>query len=124
MNLKLASLATPLLLACVHLSEAQQPAQIPRIGVLTLGSGSAGPNVQAFRDKLRELGYVEGQNIVFEFREADGNADRLPELAEDLVRRQVSIIVMTSTASVLAASKSTSKIPIIAGSSGDLVGTV
>ena len=76
-------------------ASAQQPAKIPRIGYLTADSRSAGADVraEAFRQGLRELGYVEGKNIVIEWRSAEGKRDRLPALAAELVRLKVDIIV-------------------------------
>jgi putative ABC transport system substrate-binding protein len=72
---------------------------------------------------LRDLGYIEGKNLVIEFRWAEGNFERLPELAAELVRMDVAMIVTASTSAVLAAKQATSKIPIIVATSGDLVGT-
>jgi putative ABC transport system substrate-binding protein len=74
-----------LTLASVHLAEAQQPQKIPRIGYLTLSSSSPSPLQEAFRDGLRQLGYVEGQNLHIEYRYAAGKAERLKELAAELV---------------------------------------
>src|SRR5688500_8174833 len=75
-------------------AEAQQPAGIHRIGILIAVSGSVFPaRVEAFRQGLRELGYVEGKNIVIEDRYADGKSERLPDLAAELVRLKVNIIV-------------------------------
>jgi ABC-type uncharacterized transport system substrate-binding protein len=87
--------------------DAQQPASLPRIGFLAPGSLSD-PRfprfVQAFRQGLRELGYVEGQNIAIEFRWAEGKYDRLPGLAVELVRLKVNVIVAGGSPAVLAAS--------------------
>ena len=82
----LALLATPLA------ADAQQPAKVSRIGILRSGS-APDPLVEAFRQRLRELGYAEGQNIVIEYRWAEGRDTRLPDLAADLVRLQVDVIV-------------------------------
>ena len=112
------------LLIAQSVVEAQQQPKVPRIGFLTAGS-SASPTsrLQAFRERLRELGYIEGQNIAIEYRHAEGKSDILPELARDLVREGVSIIITTSTSALLAAKQATSKLPIVAATSGDLVGT-
>jgi putative ABC transport system substrate-binding protein len=70
---------------------AQQPARIPRIGILITASASSHlARVEAFRQRLRELGYVEGKNIVIEYRSAEGKLDRLPALAAELVRLKMS----------------------------------
>jgi putative ABC transport system substrate-binding protein len=105
-------------------AEAQQAGKVPRIGYLGTGSlSSQSPRLKAFREALRDLGYVEGQNIAIEYRFAEGKSDRLPDLAAELVRVEVTMIVTGSTAAVLAAKQATSKIPIIVATSGDLVGT-
>src|SRR5262245_63674707 len=80
-----------LVILVVPLATAQQPAKVPRIGYLVSRSGP-GPNDQGFQQGLRELGYVEGQNIVIERRWAGGNPNRLPDLAADLVRLKVDVI--------------------------------
>ena len=78
---------------CVSV-EAQQPTKIPRIGFLIAASpSSVSPRLKAFRQGLRELGYVEGKNIVIEWRYAEGKLDRLPALAAELVRLKIDIIV-------------------------------
>jgi ABC-type uncharacterized transport system substrate-binding protein len=94
-------------------ARAQQPA-MPVIGVLS----AEWPNLfsdrlRAFHDGLREIGYVEGRNLAIEYRWAEGRNDRLPALAAELVRRQVTVIVSTSTPSVLAARTATTTIPIV-----------
>ena len=82
------------LLALCHPAEAQQPTKVSRIGYLAGGSLSAiAPRIESFRYGLRELSYVEGKNIVIDDRYADGKPDRLPELAADLVRLKVHVIV-------------------------------
>ena len=103
-------------------AEAQQPTKIPRIGVLRPGLAAA-PNYEAFRQGLRELGYVEGQNVVLEFRDAEAKAERLPDLAAELVRLKVDVIVTSSTPAIQAAKQATGTIPIVMAFSGDPVGT-
>jgi putative ABC transport system substrate-binding protein len=96
--------------------EAQHPAvKVPRIGFLTTGSGSDSPYAfgRPFRQALRDLGYVEGKNINFEHRYAEGRAERLPELAEELIRLKVDIIVVGGNSGIRAAKKATSTIPIV-----------
>jgi putative tryptophan/tyrosine transport system substrate-binding protein len=94
---------------------AQQPAHMPRVGVLTKADNSATPIFDAFRTRLRELGYVEGRTIVLEFRFARGNLDALPNIARELVGLPVDIIVTDSTAGALAAVGVTRTIPIVMG---------
>jgi ABC-type uncharacterized transport system substrate-binding protein len=103
--------------------EAQQPTKIPRIGYLGFGSPSTIPTrIEAFRQGLRELGYVEGKNIFIEWRSAEGNADRLPSLAAELVRLKVDIIVTNGPYSTRAAKAATVTIPIVMAAVGDPVG--
>jgi putative tryptophan/tyrosine transport system substrate-binding protein len=116
-------LALGLTLATIAL-EAQQAANLPRIGWLATASLSdprIPPVIQAFRQGLRELGYVEGQNIVIEFRSAEGQYDRLPGLAAELIGLKVSIIVVGSSNAIQAAKQATDTIPIVMGSVSDPV---
>ena len=107
---------------CGAVAEAQQPARIPRIGILAAPSASfLSPRVEAFRQRLRELGYVEGKNIVIEYRYAEGKLERLPDLAAELVRLKVDVIVTTGPA-ILAAKKASATIPIVFAAAGDPVG--
>jgi putative ABC transport system substrate-binding protein len=102
---------------------AQQPARIFRIGILIQGSTSYYPTrVEAFRQRLRELGYVEGKNIVIEYRYAEGKLERLPDLAAELVRLKVDVIVATGSPGTLAAKTLTATIPIVFTGIGDPVG--
>jgi len=94
--------------------EAQQPGKVFRVGYLTVPSRETAQDVaNAFKGGLRDLGLVEGQNIVVEYRFADGNVDRLPDLAAELVRLQVDVIVAGATPAVIAAKNATRTIPIV-----------
>jgi putative ABC transport system substrate-binding protein len=108
------------LLALPFLARAQQPAKIPWIGYLA-GSGS-GPS-PAFVQGLRDLGYVEGKNIAFAFRTVEGKRERYSDLAAELVRLNVDIIIADGSAPTLALKKATSTIPIVMTQSADPVGT-
>ena len=93
---------------------AQPAGKVRRIGYLSSGSSTANPQfVEAFRQGLRELGWVEGQNIVIEYRYAEARFDRLPELAAELVRLDVELIVATPTPAAVAARNATRTIPIV-----------
>ena len=110
------------LLAVAVTVEAQQPTKVPRIGFLSPFSPSATAIwLQAFRLGLRDLGWVEGKNISVEYRYAEGRNDRLPDLAADLVRLKVDIIVTAVTPDALAAKKATRTIPIVMVAAGDPV---
>jgi len=103
-----------MLFALCSQAEAQQPKKLPRIGYLTVASRTGSAHLtQALLQGLHELGYVEGQNIVIEYRWADGNFERLPELAADLVRLKVDVIVTAVTQASLAAKNATGTIPIV-----------
>ena len=107
--------------------EAQQPVgKVPRIGFLANGSASDPPTalrLDAFRQGLRELGYADGKNINIEYRYAEGRFERLPELAEELVRLKVDIFVVTTDLTAQAARKLTRTIPIVMASSGNPIGS-
>jgi putative ABC transport system substrate-binding protein len=90
-----------------------QQSKVARIGALYIGIADAESFKKELREGLRELGYVEGQNIAFEFRSAEGQLDRLPELAADLVRLKVDVIVTLYVPPSLAAKQATSEIPIV-----------
>ena len=95
-------------------SDSRQLGEVPQVGFLMLGSPNPrSPFLEAFRQVLHELGYVEGQNVVFVYRYAEGNLDRLPELAAELVQRQVDVIVAPDTPAILAAKQATATIPIV-----------
>jgi putative ABC transport system substrate-binding protein len=100
-----------------------QQAKVWRIGVLeTISQGLNAANFDAFRRGLRELGYVEGQNLTIDYRSADGRAERFPDLAADLVRLRVDLIVTRGTPAGLAAKNATSTIPIVMAAMSDPVG--
>ncbi|MDP2602426.1 MAG: ABC transporter substrate-binding protein [Deltaproteobacteria bacterium] len=104
-------------------TQAQQPARSPRIGILLPPSASFNSaRVEAFRQRLRELGYVEGKNIFFEYRYAEGKLERLPDLAAELVRLKVDVIVTAGPAGP-AAKKATATIPIVFATFADPVGS-
>ena len=107
---------------CVSV-EAQQPGKFPRIGYLGPGYGQANARTDAFREGLRELGHVEGKNILIEYRYAEGKSDRLPDLATELVRLKVNVIVAPTTPAALAAKKATRTIPIVFTAAADPVGS-
>ena len=115
MNRKVLCLITVLVLAFVHLAEAQQPKKVFRIGYLSL-TDAAGEfdRSEAIRVALRDLGYIEGQNLAFEHRYAEGRRDRYPELASELVRLKVDIIVVAGGSTPIKAVKNATKtIPIV-----------
>jgi len=114
-------LLTAALLSAVPFVEAQQAKKVPRIGLLLQARHSA--ILEAFRQGLRELGYVEGRNISIEYRYVEGKVDRLPDLAAELVRLNVDIIVTQSALDAYAARNATSTIPIVMAASGDALGT-
>ena len=114
-GLTLGTLAAPLA------TEAQSPGRIPRVGILNSDT-MQDARVGEFRDGLRKLGYVEGQNLLITYRWADGQLDRLPALVDDLLASHVDVIVAIG-ASVWAAKRQTSTVPIVMAFSGDPVGT-
>ena len=121
---RLATAVVFLLLASPVTTKAQPAGKLYRIGLLGPHSPSILPlPIAAFRQGLRELGYVEGQNIVIEFRDAGGKVEQLPDVAAELVRLKVDVIVARGTQAIMAAKKATGTIPIIMSVSGDAVGT-
>lgn len=105
-------------------AQAQQPRKIPRIGFLGATSPSANAvRIAAFRQGLRDLGYVEGKNILIEYRWAEGKFDRMPELAAELVRLKVDLIVSAGPLDTRAAKEATSTIPIVMSWDHDPVGS-
>jgi len=101
-------------------AEAQQAGKIYRIGMLeTTSMALNAANLDAFRQGLRELGYVEGRNFMIEYRSADGRRERFPELATELVRLKVDVILTRGTPAVMAAKNATGTIPVVMAASGD-----
>jgi putative ABC transport system substrate-binding protein len=125
MKRKITVLALSTLLYALSASaQAQQLTKIPRIGYLGGNSPSSNPDrIEPFRQGLRELGYVEGKNIVIEWRHHEGKLDRLPALAAELVRLKVDIIITVGPPAARAAKEATSTIPIVMMQVGDPVGS-
>jgi putative ABC transport system substrate-binding protein len=112
-----------MLFALCHPAEAQQSVKVPRIGLLISARPSiASPRIQAFQRGLRDLGYVEGKNIILEYRYAEGNVESVSDLAADLVRRKVDIIVTDTSNATQAAKDATKLIPIVFTTANDPVG--
>jgi putative ABC transport system substrate-binding protein len=110
-------------LAAPLVSFAQQPTKTARIGFLHPASPQGGePRLQAFRDGLRELGYVEGKNLQLEVRWGEGKLERLPTLAAELVQAKVDVIVATTSPAIVAARQATRTVPIVMPLSSDPVG--
>jgi putative tryptophan/tyrosine transport system substrate-binding protein len=123
MKRKLVWLLMALLLASVRVAEAQQAGKVPRIGWLTAAPQSAmAARAEAFRQGLRELGYVEGKNIVIEWRSPEGKPDLMPILAAELVRFKVDVIVTGGEAVTRHVKKATQTIPIVMAQDSDPVG--
>jgi putative ABC transport system substrate-binding protein len=121
-NSQSAILVCALLLALCFFAEAQQSPKTPRIGVLSAGTPSSNATrVEALRQGLREAGYIEGKNITIEHRYAGETLDRLPSLANELVRLEVDLIVAAGNQAITAAKQSTATIPIVMATSGDAV---
>jgi putative tryptophan/tyrosine transport system substrate-binding protein len=121
MNKKiLVSILAVVIVAFVHLAEAQRPKKVFRIGFL---AGSSENNLRGLRQGLRELGYVEGKNITIDSRVAEGKFDRFPALAAELVLLKVDVIVTQGTPAATAAKNATSTIPIIMSGGTDPVAT-
>jgi putative ABC transport system substrate-binding protein len=114
--LTLASVAAP------SPARAQSPAAVPRIGLLgTESPARPAPRYEAFRQGLRDLGYVEGRNLAIEYRQAEGRLARLPDLVGDLVRLKVDVIVAPTTPMALAAKAATGAVPIVFVTAADPV---
>jgi putative tryptophan/tyrosine transport system substrate-binding protein len=102
-------------LADIHFVEAQQTAKLPRVGYVS-GTGDTsnqGPYIEALRQGLRDLGYIEGRNIAIEYRGAEGNLDRVPSLIAEFVKLKVDVIVAPIPGAIRAAKQATSTIPIV-----------
>jgi putative ABC transport system substrate-binding protein len=113
-----------LILGSIHLAEAQQPKKVPRIGFLETSTASGiAVYAAAFQQELRKLGWIDGQNITIEYRFGEQKLERLPELAAELVRLKVDVIVGATTTSALAAKSATTTIPIVMGNVSDPVTT-
>jgi putative tryptophan/tyrosine transport system substrate-binding protein len=125
---KIQNLKWLLVLACLLLVEGavvavQQPGKVPRIGFLSASSPSSiSTRVEVLRQGLRELGYVEGKNVAIEYRYAEGNADRVPSLAAELVRLNVDVFVTAGPIDTRAAKAATKTIPIVMAQDNDPVG--
>ncbi len=120
----IANLAAVVLVSLLaHSAEAQQTARIPRVGFIS-GSGSPEnpwPSFEAFRQGMRDLGYVEGQNLLIEHRYGEGRLDRMPGLVNELVQQKVDVLIGTNNVVIRAAKKATKTIPIVMVSSIDPV---
>jgi putative ABC transport system substrate-binding protein len=104
-----------LALTSVHLVEAQQPKKVPRIGYVSAsgGPGTPDPRFEAFRQGLRDLGYIEGKNILVEYRYAEGKQDPIPSLVAELVQLNVDVLVSPALPAIRAAKQATKTIPIV-----------
>src|SRR5262244_3387076 len=113
-----------MLFALCASAEAQQPPKVSRIGYLGLSFPSANAaRIEALQQSLRDLGYIEGKSIVFEWRWAEGKANRIPDLAAELVKLKVDIIVTGGSTATRAAKKATVTIPIVMSQDSDPVGS-
>jgi len=109
------------LVATVSFAEAQQSRKIPRIGYVSGGADPDSAQVEAFRQGLRDLGYIEGENVVVEFRSAEGKLDRISGLVAELVQLKVDLFVVTFLTAIRAAKQATKTIPIVMLSNADPV---
>lgn len=120
---KLSLVLAASILAMPFAADAQPTGKVHRIGYLAGGLPNANPrSIEAFREGLRELGWIEGRNIVIDYRFAEGRFDRLPDLAAELVRLKVDVIAAAATPAPVAAKKATGAIPIVMIMTGDPVG--
>jgi putative ABC transport system substrate-binding protein len=117
-----AAIVVILVLLSAYFAEAQQSTRIPRIGYLQIPTSPNPARIEAFRQGLRELGYVEGKNIIIEYRSSEGKPDRLPALAAELVRLKVDVIVTSGATVTRAAKEATLTIPIVMRQDPDPVG--
>ena len=117
-------LLATLVLANVSLADAQQPGKVPRIGFYSSGDPSSpDPLVDAFRQELRDLGYIEGKNILVEYRYMEGTVDSIPRLVAELVRLKVDVLVVGPILAIRAAKQATKTIPIVMVATVDPVST-
>jgi putative tryptophan/tyrosine transport system substrate-binding protein len=112
MSRRIISVVLATILATISTAQAQQPAKIPKIGLLGAGFASA-PWRESFQREFRKLGYIEGKNVAYESRHADNKYDRLPALAEELVRLKVDVIIAPGANDTRAAKNATKTIPIV-----------
>jgi putative ABC transport system substrate-binding protein len=112
-----------LLLGCVDAAHAQQVKKVWKIGLLMAGSDAPGSSIRNFAREFKKVGYVENENVSYIYLFAEGNLERLPALAQELVRRQVDVIVTRGTPEALALKKATTTIPIVFYSVTDPVGS-
>jgi|SRR5947208_643689 len=125
-NQKIGFLLLPaLMLTFLHSAAAQQPGKIPRIGYLS-GAGNPqtpGYQIEAFRQGLRDLGYIEGKNILIDYRYIEGKSDRIPSLLAELLKLKVDAVVVTNPPSIRAAKQATKTIPVVIVTTEDPVTT-
>jgi putative tryptophan/tyrosine transport system substrate-binding protein len=118
-----ATLVAHLGLFALPSADAQQPTSPRRIGVLLVNVSPERKEAQEFRQGLLDAGYAEGRDVVIEWRSANGDYARAPELAADLVQRKVDVIVVDTTLATRAARRATSTVPIVMATVGDPVGS-
>ena len=104
-------LLATLLLTSVRGADAQQQAKVAKIGWLAVRPASAAFMIDSFQNEFSKLGYVDGKNITFEYRYAEGKLDRLPAMADELVRLKVDVLIAPNTPAALAAKNATKTIP-------------
>jgi putative ABC transport system substrate-binding protein len=119
----LLSACATLIVASLQLADAQQATKVSRIGILVYNVARSNSNVAAFFQELQRRGWVEGQNVAFEFRTAEGKIDRLPDMAAELARLKLDVIVASATPSALAVQKATTTIPVVFTAVSDPVGS-
>src|SRR5262249_31767263 len=118
----LSSLLITIFLATTSLSHAQGTGKMHRVGVLAANSAANfSTNSDALRQGLRDLGYVEGQNLILEYRFAEGKIDRLPQLAAELIQLKVNVIVASSSPEAVALRNATKEIPIVFSITGNAI---
>jgi len=111
--MRLIGLAVILSLTLAPLAVEAQTAKVPRVAILSTGNPRSAPILQAFEQRLRDVGYADGQNLTSEFRNAEGRTDRLPGLAAELVRLNVDVVVVASDPATRAVKEASAKIPIV-----------